>query len=154
MHKTIKRVTNDYEGMRFNTMIAALMEYTNTLTRARDMRIDPAVWREAIDTLLLLLAPAAPHITEELWARCGRPYSIHQQAWPTYDAALAADETIEIAVQVNGKVRDRVTVNADADEAAVREAALASANVRRYVEGHEIARAIYVPGRMLNLVVK
>ena len=154
MHKTIKRVTNDYEGMRFNTMIAALMEYTNTLLRARETRIDPVAWNEAIDTLLLLLAPAAPHITEELWARRGRPYSIHQQAWPAYDAALAADETVEIAVQVNGKVRDRVTVPADADETAARDAALASANVRRYVEGHEIARAIYVPGRMLNLVVK
>ena len=154
VHKTIKRATADYDGMRFNTMLAALMELTTALLRARDADVDAAAWTAGVDALLLMLAPAAPHIAEELWARRGGPYSIHQQAWPEYDAALAADEVIEIAVQVNGKVRDRVTVPAGADEAAVREAAFASANVLRYTDGQNVVKAIYVPGRMLNLVVK
>jgi leucyl-tRNA synthetase len=154
LHKTIKRVTADYDGMRFNTMLAALMELTTALLRARGDDVEETAWTAGVDALLLMLAPAAPHIGEELWARRGGAYSIHQQPWPQYDAALAADDVIEIAVQVNGKVRDRVSVPAAADEAAVRETALASANVQRYVEGQQIVKAIYVPGRMLNLVAR
>ncbi len=154
LHKTIKRVGDDIETMRFNTMIAALMEYVNGLRQAREQGADPAAWSEAIDTLLVLLAPSAPHMAEELWQRRGKPYSIHQQAWPAYDAALAADEIVTIAVQVNGKLRDRVTVPADAGEAALREAAFASERVRAHTDGHEVARVITVPGRLVNIQVR
>ena len=154
LHKTIKRAGDDIAAMRFNTMIAALMECTTGLTRLRTAGVSTATWNEAIDTLLLLLAPLAPHLAEELWTRRGRPYSVHQQAWPGYDPLLAADEVVTVAVQVNGKVRERVTVPAGADEATVQAAALASERVRSLVEGRELLRQVYVPGRLLNIVVR
>ncbi len=105
------------------------------------------------EKLLLMLAPSAPHLAEELWARTGRPYSIHQQAWPIYDDELAADEMVTVVVQVNGKLRDRLTVAADASEAEIRELALASERVRASLNGRDPAKAVYVPGKLLNLVV-
>jgi leucyl-tRNA synthetase len=103
---------------------------------------------------MLLLAPCCPHIAEELWARTGRPYSVHQQSWPEFDAGLAAEETITLVVQVNGKLRARLDVPADIAEEAAREAALADENVVRHIEGKEVRKVIYVPGRLVNLVVK
>jgi leucyl-tRNA synthetase len=155
-HKTIKKVTEDIEEFRFNTMLAALMEFTNELTRIRESgaAVDATAWREAIDSLTLLLAPPTPHIAEELWERLGNKYSVHQQAWPSYDADLARADEIEIAVQVNGKVRDRILLPLDAPEDAARAAALAAAGVRAHAEGKEIVRVIYVPNRLLNLIVK
>ena len=153
-HKTIKRVGDDIDAMRFNTMISALMEYTNGLTKARKSAIEGTTWSKAIDTLLLLIAPSAPHFAEELWEQRGRPYSIHQQSWPAFDAGLAADDVVVVAVQVNGKLRDRLTVPADADEDTVREMALASDRVQAQLDGHAIARIVYVPGRLLNVVVE
>src|SRR5437588_12833118 len=123
---TVNSETTDLESIRLNTINAALMECSNGLSRAREGGVEPAVWEEAIDTLLLLVAPSAPHMAEELWARRGRPYSIHNQSWPAYDPSLAADEAVTVAVQVNGKLRDRVPVPADADQASVRRAAFPS----------------------------
>lgn len=155
-HKTIKKVTEDIEEFRFNTMIAALMEFTNELTRIREsgVAVDATAWREAIDALALLLAPPTPHIAEELWERLGNKYSVHQQRWPSYDADLARADEVEIAVQVNGKVRDRITLPLDAPEDAARAAALIAPGVKIHTEGKEIARVIYVPNRLLNLIVK
>ena len=154
MHKTVRKVGDDLERFRFNTMLAALMEYTNFLGRAKETALySTPTWEEAIEKLLLLLAPSAPHLAEELWARTRRPYSIHRQAWPAYDADLAADEMLTIVVQVNGKLRDRLTVAADAAEAEVRELALASDRVRASLNGRDPAKAVYVPGKLLNLVV-
>ncbi|HLZ71199.1 MAG TPA: leucine--tRNA ligase [Dehalococcoidia bacterium] len=153
-HKTIKRVGDDIEAMRFNTMIAGLMEYVNGLRQAADRGVEAAAWTEAVETLVLLLAPSAPHIAEELWQRRGKPYSIHQQAWPAFDAALAADQVVTVAVQVNGKLRDRVELPAGAGAAELREAALASERVRVYTDGREIVRVITVPGRLVNIQLK
>jgi leucyl-tRNA synthetase len=154
-HQTIARVTSDIEEKAFNTMVSALMELTNTLHRAREAGdVDRAAWDEAIDSLLLTLAPLCPHVAEELWEQRGRPYSIHQQSWPESDAALAVEELVEIPVQVNGKVRDHVEVAPDADEATVRAAAEALPRWAEHLGGKEPARVIYVPGRMLNVVVK
>jgi leucyl-tRNA synthetase len=154
-HQTLARVTHDIERLRFNTMIAALMEYTNALWRARESGAqDRAAWDEAMATLALMLAPACPHLAEELWHRAGRAGSVHSAPWPAADAELVRRDTVELPVQVNGRVRERLEVPADADETAVREAALASERVRVHVDGRELVRAIYVPGRMLNLVVK
>jgi leucyl-tRNA synthetase len=153
-HRTIQRVTNDIEQFRFNTMVAAVMEFVNELMRARATRLaQTESWREAIETLTLLLAPSAPHLAEELWARRGGPYSVHQQPWPVADAALAAAETVEMVVQVNGKVRDRLTVPVDLDEAAARAAALASPRVAGQTQGKSPRRVIYVPGRLINIVL-
>ncbi len=153
-HRTIRKVTDDIERFRFNTMLAALMEYTNYLARARDAGpVDAAAWTEAIEKLLLMLAPTAPHLAEEFWARTGRPYSIHTQTWPSWDPALVAEETVTLVVQVNGKVRDRLTVPASISEAEAREAATASEKVRPYVEGKIVGKVIYVPGRLVSIVV-
>jgi leucyl-tRNA synthetase len=155
-HKTIARVTDDIAQFRWNTMIAALMEFTNYLTKRRESGdpVDTDAWREAIETMALLLAPSVPHIAEEIWQRIGKPYSVHTQTWPQADPALAADEQVEIAVQVNGKVRDRLLLPPDAPEDAARAAAMASASVKTHVQGKQVARVIYVPNRLLNIVVK
>ena len=154
-HKTIRRVTRDVERFRFNTMVAALMEYTNYLTRLKESGpVDADCWQEATTSLMLLLAPSAPHLAEELWERTGNAYSIHNQRWPEWDAELAAEAQITLVVQVNGKVRDRILVPVDVDEERAKEVALSSEKVRPYVEGRETLRVVYVPGRLVNVVVR
>jgi len=153
-HKTIRRVTDDMEAFTFNTIIAGLMEFTNALVRAKQTPVyGTKAWEEAIETLLLLLAPCCPHIAEELWARTGRPYSIHQQSWPQFDPDLVVEEVITLVVQINGKLRARLEVPADITEEAAREAALSDENVQRHIRGKEIRKVIYVPGRLVNIVV-
>ena len=154
-HKTIKRVTQDLERFRFNTMIAALMELTNYLGKVREEGlVEKAAWQEAIDALLLLLAPTAPHLAEELWTRTGHPYSIHNQAFPTWDEELAAEEEFTLVIQVNGRLRDRINVPVSITEEEAQELALRSERTRRYLEGGEVAKIIYVPRRLVNIVVK
>jgi len=101
-----------------------------------------------------MLAPACPHIAEEMWQRTGRPYSIHRQAWPTWDEEIAAEETITLVVQVNGKVRDRVELPVDVDEETARARALETEGARRHTEGKQIVKVIFVPGRLVNVVVR
>jgi leucyl-tRNA synthetase len=110
--------------------------------------------KESIESLLLLLAPTAPHLTEELWQRTGHSYSIHNQSWPKWDEALAKDEEITLVVQINGKLRDRITVPASITEDEARKLVLERPRVKTYVEGKKIAKLIYVPGRLVNLVVR
>jgi len=154
-HQTIRKVTEDLERFRFNTMIAALMEFTNYLAKVGETGcITDSAWEEAIDTLLLLMAPTAPHLTEELWLRRGRDYSIHNQSWPHWDEELAKDEEITLVVQVNGKLRDRIIVPASITEAEARQLALERQRVKAYLEGREITNVIYVPRRLVNFVVK
>ncbi len=155
LHQTIKKVSGDIEKMRYNTMIATLMEFTNYLGRVKELTsASEPVWEEAIQNLLLLIAPTAPHLAEELWERSGRPYSIHNQSWPKWDEVLAKEEEITLVVQVNGKVRDRIAVPASITEDEARRLALASEKVKAFLDGKEILKAIYVPGRLVNLVVK
>ncbi|HWO71928.1 MAG TPA: leucine--tRNA ligase [Dehalococcoidia bacterium] len=154
-HRTIRVVTEDMEAFRFNTMLARLMEFTTYLARVREAgNVGRMAWERAVETLLLLVAPAAPHIAEELWERTGRPYSIHQQAWPQWDEALAAAETFTLVVQVNGKLRDRFDVPVDISEEQAKEMALASPKVQPHVQGHQVQRVLYVPGRLVNIVVR
>ena len=153
-HRTIQRVTEDIEKFRFNTMLAALMEYTNGLARLRDAgTVDGAAWTEAIESLILMLAPAAPHIAEELWERTGHGYSVHTQAWPRWDARYTAVEAVTIVVQVNGKLRDRIQVPTGLSEAQAMAQAMASAKVRPFLDGKPVRRAIYVPDKLLNIVI-
>ncbi len=153
-HRTIRAVTEDIAEFHFNTMLARLMEFVNELypLRSRDVS-RMAAWHEALETLTLLLAPAAPFITEELWERLGGPYSVHHQSWPAWNPELAAEEQIEMVVQVNGKVRDHLTVPAEIAEEQVVAMAKASDRVRDYLDGKTIRRVIYVPGRLVNIVV-
>jgi leucyl-tRNA synthetase len=136
-------------------MIAALMEFTNYLAKVKETGyVTNPDWEEAIDTLLLLLAPTAPHLAEELWQQTGHSYSIHNQSWPQWDKELAKDEEITLVVQVNGKLRDRIIVPASITETEAKQIALERERVKTYLEGKEIANIIYVPGRLVNLVVK
>ncbi len=155
-HHTIKRVTEDFEGFRFNTAIAALMEFTNVLQRARSTPVaGTALWTEAVRTLVLLLAPLCPHITEELWVEhLGQPYSVHTQTWPAYDPGKATAEQVTLVLQVNGRVRDRLQVASGITDAEAREAALNNPRVRQFIDGKRVADVIVVPGRLVNVVTR
>ncbi len=154
-HQTVRRVSRDLEEFAFNTMIAALMEYSNYLGQAKTTAVaaHPA-WREAIQTIVLLMAPAFPYIAEELWEQAGGTYSVHQQPWPTWDDELAAEELLTMVVQVNGKLRDRFDVPADIEETDVKAQALGRESVQRHMNGKEPFKVIYVPGKLVNIVVK
>jgi leucyl-tRNA synthetase len=153
-HQTIQKVEGDIRDFKFNTMVAALMEFTNALYKARESGLagTPA-WDEARHSLILLIAPVAPHMAEELWARTGHPYSVHQQRWPVADPALAAEDEVEVVLQVNGKVRDKLTVPVNADEEALRSLAMASERVQGHVGDRSIRKVIVVPGKLVNVVV-
>ena len=154
-HKTIKRVTQDMERFRFNTMLASLMEFTNYLSRVQETKsISTSLWNEAISYLLLLLAPSIPHLAEELWAKAGHTYSIHNQSWPKWDEEIARDEEFTMAIQINGKLRDKIIVPASITEAEARELTLERERVKAYTEGKEINKIIFVPKRVINIVVK
>ena len=152
-HQTIRKVGEDLETFSFNTAVAAIMELRNSLTEAkRKLNVSREAWDEGIDTLLLLLAPIAPHITEELWAQRGRPYSIHQQPWPEWDAEIAKEETITLVVQVNGKVRDKIEVEAGLPDETLQTLALSSEKIQHWLEGKEPRKVIVVKGRLVNIV--
>ncbi|MFC1913955.1 leucine--tRNA ligase [Chloroflexota bacterium] len=155
IHQTIRKVTGDLENIRFNTMIAALMEYTNYLAKIKETGvITGADWDESISTLLLLLAPTTPHFAEELWQQTGQEYSIHNHPWPRWDEELSKDEEITLVVQVCGKLRDRIIVPASTTEAQTTKIAAESTRVQPYLDGKDMVRVIYVPGRLVNFVVK
>jgi leucyl-tRNA synthetase len=154
-HKTISVVTDDIDDFRFNTMLARLMEFTTYLGKVREAdNVGRTAFDQAVESLLLMMAPAAPHIAEELWERTGHNYSIHQQAWPEANADLAKSETFTLVVQVNGKVRDKFDVSVDIGEAEAKELAMNSARVQAQTDGHEIVRVLFVPRRLVNIVVK
>jgi leucyl-tRNA synthetase len=148
LHKTIKAVGHDIEHLLFNTAIARMMEFVNASYKAQ--KIEKA-W---LEKFLLILAPFAPHIAEELWQRFGHTDTLAYEPWPEYDETMLIENTVEIPVQINGKVRARITVPADADQSATLEAAKADANVKRHIDGKKVVKEIVVPGKLVNLVVK
>jgi leucyl-tRNA synthetase len=150
-HQTIRRVTDDMERIRFNIMIAALMESSNYLAKVAETgAVSATAWAEAIDNLLRLLAPATPHLAEELWQQTGREYSIHNQRWPEWDDALAREEEFTLPIQVNGKLRDRVTVPLSITEDEVRQFQERE-RVKAYLKGADNVRVIFT-GRLVNFV--
>ncbi len=159
VHQTIRKVTDALENFSFNTGIAGLMALRNELKAAqRDGSVGAAAWREAIRTLLLLMAPFTPHIAEELWARQGHPYSVHTQDWPQFDADKAAEDMVTLVVQVNGKVRDRLEVPAGISAAEAEQLALTSDAVSKLLNGGQPRRVIFVEARngqepKINVVV-
>ena len=155
VHRTIERVTTDLDDFQFNTMVAALIEMVNELMRLKDGPLARTPeWREAITTLVLLMAPSTPYAAEELWERLGNPFSVHLQPWPQFDPALTREDLVEVAVQVNGKIRDRLHLAPDAPEAEAIAQARASERVREWLQDKEPVKVIYVPGRILNIVVR
>jgi leucyl-tRNA synthetase len=158
VHAAIKGVGQDVEGFRFNTMVSKLMILRNELKRAQAAdSVGAEVWDEAIRTFLLLAAPVFPHLTEELWTEVlGLGYSIHQQAWPSFDESLLTLSQVTMVVQVNGKVRDQVVLDAEVarDEARVRELVLELPRIKQYTAGQSVQRVIVVPGKLANIVVR
>ena len=155
LHQTIQHVTERIETFRFNTMVSALMEFVNALAecqRAETWR--SATYHQALERLLVLMAPAAPHFAEELWSLTGHSGSVHQQPWPSWQAELARQEMVEVAVQVDGRVRGVVTVPAAASQAEVEAQAKASAKVQPHLAGRALVKVFYVPGRILNMVTR
>jgi leucyl-tRNA synthetase len=155
VHQTLMRVNHDFENFEFNTIISALMELLNEMYKAREAgAVGTTQWEEATEIYIKMLAPVAPHIAEELWTnQLGKPYSIHQQQWPKIDEAAAKEDTIELPVQINGKVRDRIIVAADASEEEIKSAALASETVKKHLEGKEPKKIIVANKRLVSLVI-
>jgi leucyl-tRNA synthetase len=154
LHRTIQRVTEDVEAFRFNTAVAALMEFLNTLSAQVASEGVSRQVVEATRAYILLLAPFAPHIAEELWAYMGGRPSVHQHAWPEWDEEATRTEMVTLVVQVDGRVRDRLQVPAALDEREARERALQADGIRRYVNDRRVTRVVYVPGRLVNLVTE
>jgi leucyl-tRNA synthetase len=147
MHRTIKKVGEDIEGLRFNTAIAELIKLNNELIHL------PAIPRDLAENFTLMLAPFAPHLAEELWAHLGHHKSLARRPWPTYDHAKLVESTLEIPVQVNGKLRDKIVVDANASESDILSQAAATEKVAPYLSGKAIKKQLYVPGRLVNFVV-
>jgi leucyl-tRNA synthetase len=154
VHKTIKKVGSDIETMSFNTAIASLMELTNELflLKAAD-KYAAANWGEALGAVVQLLAPFAPHISEEMWQQLGNENSVHTSKWPMYDEKYLVEDIMKIIVQVNGKLRADITIPRGASEEQVVQAAKEDEKVTSYLEGKDIRKTIYVPGRLVNFVV-
>jgi leucyl-tRNA synthetase len=147
MHFAIKKVAEDIAGLRFNTGIAELIKLNNELTGK------PSVPRELAENFVLMLAPFAPHIAEEIWERLGHHKSLARRPWPSYDPAKLVESTLELPVQVNGKLRDKIVVPADATEADIFAKAEAAEKVGPWLRDKTIRKRLYVPGRLVNFVV-
>ena len=154
VHQTLQRITHDFETLEFNTIVSGLMELLNELYKAREQgACGTPEWEEAINIYLLMMAPVTPHIAEELWAFRGKPYSIHNQAWPKVDEQAVVEDEITLVVQVNGKVRDRILVPADIDDESAKAIALASEAILKHLEGKTPRKVILVPGKLVNIVI-
>lgn len=149
LHKTMKKVTEDIESMSFNTAISAMMVLTNHLTSLKDQ-----VPREAAEKLALMVSPFAPHLGEECWSLLGHKESLAYHPWVEFDEALCVDTTVKMGVQVNGKKRGEIEIPKDADEDGAMAEAMKVQGVFNQVDGKEVKKVIYVPGRILNIVAK
>jgi leucyl-tRNA synthetase len=148
LHQTIKKVTEDTDAMSFNTAIARMMEFTNHFSKSEQRP------KSAIKTFLILLSPYAPHIAEELWWKLGEPDTIAHAAWPQYDEAALVQSSIEVPVQINGKIKTKIQVPPQISKEELAEVALSDDRVKQLIEGKTIVKQIVVPGRLVNLVVK
>ncbi len=155
VHQTLKQLSHDFETFEFNTIISGLMELLNEMISARDGgAAGTPEWAEAQEYYLRMLAPVAPHIAEEIWSeRLGKPYSVHAQPWPELDEGATEVDEITLIVQVNGKLRDRITVPVDISQEEAEATAVASEGVQRFIAGKQLRKVIYVPGRLVNIVV-
>jgi leucyl-tRNA synthetase len=155
VHQTLRRVTRNFEQFEFNTIVSSLMELLNEMYKAREAGAAGSdEWKEAQEIYVKMMAPVTPHIAEELWTNyLHKPYSVHQQSWPQVDEAAAKEDVIELPVQINGKVRDRITVPAEATEEIIKAAALGSETVQKFLEGKAPKKVIVVQGKLVSVVV-
>jgi leucyl-tRNA synthetase len=159
LHQTIIKVGDDMANFRFNTAVSGLMELNNTLIKAKETTaktgvVNSSAWNQAIRNLILMMAPIFPHIAEELWHRQGNTSSVHLQRWPEADPEKARVDEVTVVVQINGKVRDKLMVAPGTAGTELEHAALALESVRKWLEGKEVQRAIVVPDKLVNIVVR
>ncbi len=147
LHKTIRKVTEDTEGLRFNTAISSMIEFINFAYK------EESISRESAETFVLLLGPYAPHLCEELWEKLGYDTSLAWHEWPAWDPELVQEDTVTVSVQVNGKLRGHIQVPVDEGETVVLAAARAVENVEKHLTGRRVIKEVYVPGRIVNFVV-
>ncbi len=154
VHQTLRSVTHDYEAFEFNTIISSLMELLNEMIKAKTQGAwGSSAWDEAVSIYLRMLAPVAPHISEELWELGGNRYSVHQQPWPVLDEEAVIEEQITLVVQVNGKLRDRIMVPVDIGDEEAKQLALSSEAIQKFLEGKAPRQVVYVKGRLVNIVL-
>jgi leucyl-tRNA synthetase len=154
LHKTIKKVYEDLDKFKFNTAIAQLMEFSNYLNKTLNTKtVDPLVWNTCIRSFLLMFAPIAPHLAEELWEINGYKYSIHSESFPIWNEELISENVITMIVQVNGKMRDKIEIAIGMEENAVKSLALTSSKIQAHIDGKTINKVIYVPDRLINIVI-
>jgi leucyl-tRNA synthetase len=153
MHKTIKKVSQDFVDLGFNTAVSTLMECVNQLylIKAKD-KYGATEWQWSLETLLQLLAPFAPHITEELWHQMGQESSIHTSSWPAYDEALTLDDTLIMVIQINGKLKGKIIVPRDIAEADAVDLAKKHPKIADYMIGKNIVKTIFIPNKLINFV--
>lgn len=147
LHTVIKKVTEDIEGVRLNTAIAALMIFLNETLKTEKYS------RAMLEKFILLLSPFAPHMAEELWSRLGHPDTLARELWPVYDEKILVEDQVELAVMVQGKVRAKVIVSRDADRESIQKQALSDPAVQKWLEGRSLKQVVVVPGRMVNIVL-
>ncbi len=152
VHQTLRSVTRDFEQFEFNTIISSLMELSNEMSHLKNSVYGSDAWNEAVEIYIQMMAPVVPHIAEELWQRIDKPYSVHTSHWPEIDEKAAAEEEVTLVVQVNGKVRDRITVPVDISDEEAKIRALNSEIVKKLLEGRIPRQVIYVKGRLVNIV--
>ena len=152
-HKTIRKVTDDYRRQSFNTAIAAMMEFVNELYKFKVDGFSKDVWQDSLKALVQMLAPFAPHMADELWEQLGQEGLVQNASWPVWDDALIVEDVISIAVQVNGKLRGEISVAKDADPEDIKAQALMQDNVAKFVGEQKPAKIIYVPGRLVSIVL-
>lgn len=156
-HKTVKKVTEDIEDFKFNTAISSMMECVNELIKIKEklsVESSSFIWRKAIENLTVLVSPFAPHLAEEIWEGLGFKESIVLASWPSYDKELIKEDTVMIPVQVNGKVRDEILIDINSGEEDVKKQAYDSEKVKKYIEGKEIVKTVFVSGKLISIVVK
>jgi leucyl-tRNA synthetase len=154
VHQTLRKVTRDFENFEFNTIVSSLMELMNEMYKAREAGAAGSdEWKEAQEIYLKMMAPVTPHVAEELWSHLGRPYSVHTQKWPAVDEAATKEDSIELPVQINGKVRDRMIISAEATEEEIKSAALSLETIQKYLEGRQPKKIIVANRRLVSIVV-
>jgi leucyl-tRNA synthetase len=161
LHQTVRKVGAQIETFQFNTALAAIMELLNEIhtyappdREALPEDIDPAVVSELLETLVLLMTPFTPHLGEEIWQQLGHSDSVFRAPWPAFDPAVAADEAVNVMIQVNGKIRDKVSVALDCDEETVKKEAMQSEKIKQLLAGRQVVKMIFVKNKMLSIVCK
>ena len=148
LHKLIKRIDEEMEDTKFNTIIAAFMEFTNLCREKKD-----EVSKDTIEKLLIILSPFAPHICEELWSQLGHKESICKEKWPKFDKKLIKDERVTMIIQINGKMRDKMEVDSEISEEEAKKLAISLEKVNNWIAGREIKKVVFVKGKLLNIVI-